>query len=99
MESSGEWSATGVSVGTSIFLVYINDMPEGVSSYINLFADNAKLYRWVKNEDCEILQEDLTKSGGGVRSGRWHLTRKLRHTSYDVASTNCDIHHMMESLF
>ena len=45
-----------------LFLIYINDMPEGVNSYINLFADDAKLCRCVKSEeDCEILQEDLNK--------------------------------------
>ena len=37
-------------------------MPEGVSSYMNLFADDAKLCRCVENEeDCEILQEGLNK--------------------------------------
>ena len=35
-------------------------MTEGVSSYINLFADDAKLCRVIKKkEDCEILQKDL----------------------------------------
>lgn len=45
-----------------IFLVYVNDMAEGVNSYINLFADDAKLQKHIRNkEDCEILQEDLYK--------------------------------------
>ena len=45
-----------------LFLIYINDMPEGVSSYINLFTDNARLCNLMKKEeDCEILQEDLNK--------------------------------------
>ena len=43
-----------------MFKVYINDMVEGVNSYINLFADDAKLLRRVRNrEDGEMLQEDL----------------------------------------
>lgn len=45
-----------------MFAVYINDMLEGVKSYMSLFADDAKLLRKVgKREDCEILQEDLNK--------------------------------------
>jgi len=45
-----------------LFLIYINDMPEGVNSYMNLFADDAKLCRRVRvEEDCKILQEDLDK--------------------------------------
>ena len=47
---------------THIFAVYVNDMPERIDSYINLFADDAKLLRRVqKNEDCEALQQDLDK--------------------------------------
>ena len=43
-----------------LFLVYVNDLPEGVTSYMNLFADDAKLCRCIKSEeDCEILQSDL----------------------------------------
>ena len=51
-----------------LFLLYINDMPEGVNSYMNLFADDANLLRQVKNKDCKILQG----SGGGVGSGKWN---------------------------
>ena len=56
VENSREWSTTGVDVGTYTFLVYINDTPEGVNSCMNLFADNTKLPRLVKNnEDFTIL--------------------------------------------
>ena len=44
------------------FLVYVNDMTEGVSSYVNLFANNAKLLRKIGNhKDCEELQNDINK--------------------------------------
>ena len=45
-----------------MFQVYINDMNEGLSSYINLFADDAKLLKVIKNlEDCMELQRDIDK--------------------------------------
>ncbi len=63
-----EWRAveSGVPQGSVLapilFLIYINDMSEGVSIYMNLFADDAKLFRHVESEeDCKILQVDLNK--------------------------------------
>ena len=45
-----------------MFLIYVNDMVEGVSSYISLFADDAKIMRKIENmEDSRVLQEDLNK--------------------------------------
>ena len=61
MVRSKKWSTTGISFGT-MFLVYINDVTEGVSSYISLFADDAKLLRKIRNhKDCEELQNDINK--------------------------------------
>ena len=45
-----------------MFAIYVNDMDEGIDSYMNFFADDAKLLRKVKHsEDCEVLQKDLEK--------------------------------------
>ena len=45
-----------------MFLIYANDMTEGVSSYISLFADDAKLLRKIENhKECEELQNDINK--------------------------------------
>ena len=60
MVRSKKWSTTGISFGTNN--VYANDMTEGVSSYISLFADDAKLLRKIRNHnDCEKLQNDGNK--------------------------------------
>ena len=63
-----EWRrvTSGVPQGSVLapvmFLIYINDMPEGVRSYMSMFADDAKLMKKVKDkEDCEDLQRDLDK--------------------------------------
>ena len=47
-----------------MFLVYVNDLGEDLSdnSYINMFADDAKIQRRIKNtSSCEELQEDINK--------------------------------------
>ena len=47
-------------LGPILFLTFINDMPESVSSRCHLFADDSIIYREVITEsDCDILQEDL----------------------------------------
>ena len=52
----------GSVLAPTLFLVYINDLSEGVNSYINMFVDDAKMCKWVKGEeDCNILQNDLDK--------------------------------------
>ena len=43
-----------------LFLVFINDLPECVSSCTRLFADDCVLYREINSAaDCDILQQDL----------------------------------------
>jgi len=50
----------GSVLGPILFLVFINDMPDAVQSYIKLFADDAKVYRPINAvSDCSYLQEDL----------------------------------------
>ena len=52
----------GTVLGPLLFLVYINDMPEKISSTTRLFADDSLDYRIVKSkEDQTLLQEDLDK--------------------------------------
>ena len=52
----------GSVLGPILFLTYINDMPESVSSRCHLFADDSIIYREVTTEsDCVSLQQDLDK--------------------------------------
>ncbi len=45
-----------------MFVIYVNDINEEIDSYMNLFADDAKLMRRVENiNDFMVLQDDLNK--------------------------------------
>ena len=52
--SESEWSGVtsgipqGSVLGPSLFLVYINNMPDVINALIKLFADDAKVYNRVK---------------------------------------------------
>ena len=71
-----------------MFVVYINDMVSGTNSYVNLFADDAKLLKRVEGqEDCEILQRDLDKI---LRwSKKWEMefnTKKCKVMEFGISA-------------
>ena len=52
----------GSVLGPILFLLYINDLEEGVTSKTLTFADDTKLFRKIKgNGDKQQLQDDVDK--------------------------------------
>jgi len=52
----------GTVLGPLMFLLYINDITQGINSPLRLFADDCLLYRVINSmEDTVRLQEDLNK--------------------------------------
>ena len=50
----------GSVLGPLLFLIYINDIAEGMEGQIINFADDSKLYRAIKNEQyADALQKDI----------------------------------------
>ena len=45
-----------------MFLIYVNDLIDGIGSYASLFADDVKITKRIeRREDCMMLQDDLSK--------------------------------------
>ena len=52
----------GSILGPILFFLYMNDLPNEITSSLKMFADDTKLYRTVTVEqDCENLQRDLNR--------------------------------------
>ena len=63
----------GTVLGPLLFLIFINDLPECVSSHIRLFADDALLYRTIQAaDDINILEKDLESLQAWER--RWLMS-------------------------
>ena len=55
-----QWVPQGSVIGPILFLIYINDLPTGIKSKINIFADETKMASKVDTvEDEEIVNDDL----------------------------------------
>ena len=50
----------GTVLGPLLFLLYINDLPHGISSTVRLFTDDCVMYHTIKTDsDAQTLQHDL----------------------------------------
>ena len=62
----------GSVLGPILFLVYINDLPEELSSQVRLFADDTAVYLTVGgSEDEKVLQKDLDRLS--VWESQWDM--------------------------
>lgn len=62
MESVRSGIPQGSVLGPSLFVIFINDLPDIVNTYVKIFADDTKIFNAIKsNDDILILQEDIDK--------------------------------------
>ena len=66
----------GSVLGPTLFLIFINDISENISSHIKIFADDTKIYRSIQSQnDIQTLQNDIDLLS------QWSLTWKLLFNS------------------
>ena len=57
-----ERGSAGSVLGPLLFLIFVNDLDDDINSHILKFADDAKIFKKVRNSaDCSQLQADLAK--------------------------------------
>jgi ribonucleases P/MRP protein subunit RPP40 len=74
-------------LGPVLFVCYINDMPDTISSFIHMYADDTKMSRVVNGQsDWKSLQQDLRSLQNW--SDKWQLK---------FNSTKCKVMHLGKS--
>lgn len=86
----------GTVLGPLLFLIYINDLPSCVSSYINLFADDCVVYREITCvDDTKALQSDLDAINKWCNIWLMELNiRKCKHMRISRTSSVSSIYHI-----
>ena len=79
MGSCSDWSYVtsrtpqGTILGPLVFLLYINNIIEWISSTVKLYSDDKEIYREINDPiiDCQLLQDDLNNLNDWAR--KWQL--------------------------
>ena len=85
----------GSVLGPILFVIFINDLPDVVSSTAKIFADDTKLFRAIRIvEDHEVLQQDLDNLVEW--SNKWQLGfNETKCKSLHLGSSNQRLNYQM----
>ena len=84
----------GSVLGPILFILYINDLPEVVSSSVKIFADDTKLYN--KDSNSDIIQQDLDALCTWAKIWQLHFNVKKCKTVH-YGRDNQDYQYIMNS--
>ena len=59
MDRCKRWSPSGINFGSSSFLVYINDLADGLSSNAKLLADDTSLFSVIHDVDTSANELNI----------------------------------------
>ncbi len=80
-----------------LFVIFINDMPNNINSFLSLFADDAKLYaRSSTSEQRSIIQDDLSKLQSWLDTWQLHFNKAKCKTLY-LGKDNCKETYYMQN--
>ena len=90
--SSGVPQPQGSVLGPLPFLLYINDLPNNITSTIRLYADDAIVYRIIhSNDDIKKLQEDVNYIiFNGQKTG---LCYSIYYLNVNISPFQTNTHH------
>ena len=91
----------GSVLGPTLFVMFINDMPDAITSLSKMFADNAKVFIQIENRaDIATLQKDLDHltdwslkwqmNFNIKKCKRLHIGQTNPHNSYTIAGIDLD---------
>ena len=70
-------------LGPLLFLCYINDLPNNVTSRVKLYADDVLLYSSINTiVDCETLEEDLDRLMQWADRWQIRITNRINPVYY-----------------
>ena len=93
-----QWSEYRALGHPRVYIIYINDLPEYVTSNARLFADDCLLYRVINNNDQHLLQNDQQQLE--IWEKKWqmqfnadkcftiHLTKKRKTAEFNYTLHN-----------
>ncbi len=87
---------SGIPLGPTLFVIFINDLPDVVKSTVQIFAEDTKIYRTINDIADEIvLQEELNKLHQW--SVKWQLKVNVKKCKVmHLGSKNTKAQYMMD---
>ena len=62
VDELSSWKPVRSVLGPTLFIIFINDMPDVISSMCQLFADNTKIFTCMRSiDDSKAIQDDINK--------------------------------------